>query len=186
MSWSTMSWEVNFFLPFSLKDSTPAFSSSKIHLKRSKFPPLFKCIKRAPFFVFQNWADGTALVQMIMVGAEKLHQHWLHHQSSPWIRVGKNNLSSPSNRVGKTTRAPSGPGLEKIPWASRVGKTLLSVGLNTVEKNLFSSPFDRVVKRPLRSTLGQSWKENLLCYASATKQNKSFNKYAKNPKLTKN
>ena len=26
------------------------------------------------FFVFENWADGTALVQMIIVGAEKLHQ----------------------------------------------------------------------------------------------------------------
>ena len=36
--------------------------------------PQFKCTKR-PFFVFENWADGTDLVQMIIVGAEKLHQH---------------------------------------------------------------------------------------------------------------
>ena len=134
MSWSTMSWEVN-FLPF--------FPSSKIPWRWTNFPPLFKCIKRAPFFVFENWGDGTALVQMIMVGAEKLHQHWLHHQSSLWTRVGKNILSF---------------------LYTRVGKTRLSSGLDTVEeKKPFSSPFDKVGKILLNSTLGQSWKKNLLC-----------------------
>ena len=114
------------------------FPSSKIPWRWANFPPLFKCIKRAPFFVFQNWADGTGLVQMIMVGAEKLHQHWLHHQSSLWTRVGKNIFSF---------------------LCTRVGKTLLSSGLDTVEKNLFSSPFDKVGKILLNSTLGQSWKK---------------------------
>ena len=64
------------FLDFFLKQF---FFSSKITLE--DWPVLNA--SSAPFFVFENWADGTALVQMIIVGAEKLHQHRLQPPELP-------------------------------------------------------------------------------------------------------